>query len=84
MTGAIPFISFPLALLRGTPFTDYNIPGFALLVLVGGSTLFAAAIVLTGRKAGVLASALAGLLTMGFEVVEVLSVESKWGDLLIA
>jgi hypothetical protein len=43
VTGAIPFISFPLALLQGTPFRDYTIPGLALLILVGGSSLFAAA-----------------------------------------
>jgi hypothetical protein len=82
VTGAIPFISFPLALLQGTPFTDYTIPGLALLILVGGSSLFAAATILTGREVGVLASAVAGLIAMGFEVVEVVSVESKWGNLL--
>jgi len=82
VTGAIPFISFPLALLQGTPFSDYTIPGLALLILVGGSSLFAAATILTGHVVGVLASALAGLITMGFEVVEVVSVEGKWGNSL--
>jgi hypothetical protein len=82
VTGTIPFISFPLALLQGTPFRDYTIPGLALLILVGGSSLFAVATILTGREVGVLASALAGMITMGFEVVEVVSVESKWGNSL--
>ncbi len=82
VTGSMAFISFPLALLEGTPFTDYTIPGLALLILVGGSSLFAAATILTGREVGVLFSVLAGVATMGFEVVEVVSVESKSGDLL--
>ena len=42
-----------------------------LLIVVGGSFLFAAATILTGREVGVLASALAGLIVIGFEVVEV-------------
>jgi hypothetical protein len=80
VTGAIPFIQFPLALLQGTPFSDFTIPGLALGILIGGSALFAAATVLTGREVGVMASGIAGLFTMGFEIVEVVSVNSKWGD----
>jgi hypothetical protein len=49
------------------------------LILVGGSSLFAVATILTGREVGVPDSALAGLITLGFEVV---SVESKWGNAL--
>ena len=70
VTGAIPFIQFPLALLQGTPFSDFTIPGLAVGILIGGSTLFAAATILTRREVGVLASALAGLTVIGFEVVE--------------
>jgi hypothetical protein len=77
MTGAIPFISFPLVLLQGTPFSDYSIPGLALAIVVGGSSLLAVATILTGREVGVLASALARLITMGFEVVEFVSRESR-------
>jgi len=80
VTGAIPLIQFPLSLLQGTLFSDFTIPGLALGILIGGSSLFAAAAILTRREVGVLASALAGLFTMGFEVVEVVSVNSKWGD----
>src|SRR5438105_4498191 len=78
VTGAIRFIQFPLTLLQGTPFSDFTLPGLALLILVSGSSLFAATTILTRHEVGVLASALAGLFTMGFEIVEVVSVNSKW------
>lgn len=71
LTGAIPFMVMPVELLQGTPFSDYMVPGLLLLVVVGGSFLFAAATILRGRELGVLASALAGLIVIGFEVVEV-------------
>lgn len=82
VTGAIPLIQFPLTLLEGTPFNDFTIPGLALAILLGGSSLFAASTILTGRKIGVLASALAGMFTVGFEIVEIVSVNSKWGSAL--
>jgi hypothetical protein len=56
--------------LQGTPCSDYTIPGLILLIVVGGRFLFAAATILAGREVGVLASALAGLILIGFEVVE--------------
>jgi hypothetical protein len=71
MTGAIPFLLMPVEYLQGTPFSDYTIPGLLLLIVVGGSFLLAAATILTGREVGVLASALAGLIVIGFEAVEV-------------
>jgi hypothetical protein len=70
VTGAIPFLRMPVEYLQGTPFSDYTIPGLLLLLVVGGSFLFAAATILTGLEAGVLASALAGLTVIGFESVE--------------
>ena len=71
LTGAIPFMVMPTELLQGTPFNDYTIPGLALLIAVGGSFFFAAATMLSGREVGVLASALAGLIVIGFEAVEI-------------
>lgn len=71
LTGAIPFMVMPVELLQGTPFNDYMVPGLLLLLVVGGSFLFAAATILRGRELGVLASALAGLIVIGFETVEV-------------
>ena len=70
VTGAIPFLRMPVEYLQSTPFSDYTIPGLLLLLVVGGSFLVAAATILTGREVGVLASALAGLTVIGFEVVE--------------
>jgi len=79
LTGAIPF---SLAWLHGSPFSDYTIPGLALGLLVGGCSLFAAATILGGRRVGVLASAGAGLLMMGFEVVEVAVIDRFGGSWL--
>lgn len=70
VSGAIPFLRMPVEYLQGTPFSDYTIPGLLLLLVVGGSFLFAAATILSGREVGVLASALAGLSVIGFEAVE--------------
>ncbi len=77
LTGAI---AFPLEYLQGSPFVDYTIPGLALGILVGGSFLFAAVTIFTGREMGVLASALAGLFMIGFEVVEIAIVDRFGGN----
>jgi hypothetical protein len=67
LSGAIPASSEGL---QGSPFVDYTIPALSLMVIVGGGMLVAAATILSGREFGVLASVLAGLIMMGFEVVE--------------
>ena len=79
LTGAI---AAPLEWLEGSPFVDYTIPGLALAIIVGGSMLLAAATIFTGREIGVLASALAGLFMIGFEVVEIAVVDSSVGNWL--
>ena len=71
VTRTIPFLRMPVEYLQGTPFRDYTIPGLLLLLVVGGSFLFAAATLLRRREVGLLASALAGIILVGFEVVEV-------------
>ena len=71
VTGSIAFLQMPVKYLQGTPFTDYTIPGLLLMLVVGGSFLFAAATILTRHELGVLASAVAGLILIGFEIVEV-------------
>ncbi|HEY6406916.1 MAG TPA: hypothetical protein VIY29_05555 [Ktedonobacteraceae bacterium] len=84
LTGAI---SVSLAWLQGSPFNDYTIPGLALGLLVGGSSLFAAATIITGREVGVLASAFAGLMMMGFEIVEITVVDrfvGSWFSIAVA
>ena len=62
---------FPVAWLQGTPFSDYTIPGLALLVIIGGGMLLAAAAQFVRRAWAVLFSAAMGLVMIGFEVVEI-------------
>lgn len=80
---AVGVIHFPLAWLHGTPFSDYSILGLVMAIIVGGSSLVAAATILTGREVGVLVSALAGFLLMGFEVVEVSIIDRNLGNWLL-
>jgi hypothetical protein len=80
---AVGVIKFPLAWLQGAPFRDYIILGWVMAILVGGSSLLAAAMILKEREVGVLFSALAGLLLMGFEVVEVSLVDHNLGIWLL-
>ena len=70
----------PVAWLAGTPFSDYTIPGLVLAIVVGGSALFAAATVFIHREWAVLASVLAGLLMVGYLVVEAICIDSKVGN----
>jgi hypothetical protein len=67
----------PVNWLAGTPFSDYMIPGLALVIIVGGSAILAAATVFIEREWAVLVSVLAGLIMIVFEVVEVVSVDGK-------
>jgi hypothetical protein len=70
----------PVSWLAGTPFSDYTIPGLTLVIVVGGSALLAAATVFIEREWAVLISVIAGLIMVGFEVVEIVCVDSKVGS----
>jgi hypothetical protein len=63
----------PVEMLAGSPFRSYTIPGLALLVIVGGSALVAAVVVLRRQRWGALASGVAAAMIVGFEIVEVLA-----------
>jgi hypothetical protein len=63
---------FPLEWLAGTPFNNYTIPALLLAVVVGGSALSAAVTIVTKRKIAVFASMAAGLIMVGYIVVEVM------------
>jgi hypothetical protein len=63
---------FPLEWLQQTPFNDYTLPALILTIGVGGSSLIAAVLVFTNRQEGVLASIAAGLIMVGFILVEVI------------
>jgi hypothetical protein len=79
---AVGVVQFPLAWLAGTAFSDYTLPGLAMAIILGGSSLLAAEMVFTGREAGVVVSAIAGLLLMGCEVAEVVSIDRNLGNWL--
>lgn len=64
-------IGLPEGLLRGSPFDSYLIPGLVLVFVVGGSQLAAAAAVLRRHELGAAASVLAGLILVGWMVVEI-------------
>jgi len=61
----------PIEWLDGTPFKDYTIPALFLGIAVGGSSLVACLAILAGRNVATPASMLAGLIMMGYIVVEV-------------
>lgn len=65
-------IQFPLEQLQGTPFSDYTIPALILAIVVGGSSLVAAATVFLHRELAVLCSAAAGLILSGWITGEVI------------
>jgi hypothetical protein len=65
-------IRFPPEMLQGTPFSDYTIPGLILAIVVGGSSLVAAATVFLYREVAVLISAAPGLILAGWIIGEVM------------
>lgn len=69
----------PVEILAGSPFTDYTVPGLALGLIVGGSALFAAILVIRRNRFAALASASAGLIIMVFEFVEMMVIGFSGG-----
>jgi hypothetical protein len=68
----VGFMSIPLSVLSGTPFTDFTVPALLLGVVVGGSALVAAVVTAFGpRRFGALASAAAGCITVGYLAIEI-------------
>jgi hypothetical protein len=76
--GAIVVVpSLPQAWLHQgmiSPFADFTIPALALGVLCGGGALLTFVTVLVRPRLGALVAVAAGLLMVGFEVVEILVV----------
>lgn len=72
-------IQFPLAFLRGAPFSDYTVPGLIMAIVVGGSALLAAVTLGAGRPVGIGLAALAGVILLLFEVAEVASIDRNTG-----
>jgi hypothetical protein len=72
-------IAMPVEMLQGSIFSDFTIPGVALSVIVGGSALLATIMLIRKSRYGSLLSALAALIIMFFEFVEVLVIGSPVG-----
>jgi intracellular septation protein A len=72
----------PAVYYQGTQFADATIPMLLLAIVVGGSALLAAATTFIHRKWAVLVSVVAGLMMVGFLVVEIVSIDSKLGNAL--
>jgi hypothetical protein len=68
----------PVERLNGI-FKDFTIPGLVLGIIVGGSALSAAILVIRKNKFSILASIAAGLVIMFFEFVEALIIGSPAG-----
>jgi len=68
---------FPLEWLRGTPFENYTIPALLLAIVVGGSALVACVTIIMGHGWGIPASIVAGVIMMGYIVVEYLMLKQS-------
>ena len=69
----------PLDMLRGSVFRSFTVPGLALAVGVGGSALLAMTLLVRRSRLGYVCAAMAGLVVMTFEFVQVLSIGSPAG-----
>ncbi|MGN6674911.1 MAG: hypothetical protein ACTHMA_16555 [Thermomicrobiales bacterium] len=67
----------PLAMLAGSIFASYLLPGLAL-VLVGGGSVLAAVLLARRAVLGVAASAATGAMLLVFEAVELVVVGFTW------
>ena len=66
----VGWIPLPIEWLRGSPFNSYVIPGLALAIFAGGSSLLAAGMLFVHHSFGALAALAAGLTLVIFEIVE--------------
>jgi len=70
--GAIFVIpNLPPAWIKGTPFADYTIPALALGIVCGGGSLIAGLAVMFRPLLGGALSIMAGVVMIGFELVEI-------------
>jgi hypothetical protein len=65
--------------LQGSIFKDYTSPGLSLSLIVGGSALLAAVLLIRKNRFALLFSIGAGIIIMCFEFVEVLAIGSPPG-----
>ncbi len=65
--------------LTGTIFTDFTVPGLALFVIVGGTALVAAILLIRRNRFALTLASISGIAIMCFEFVEVLVIGSSPG-----
>ena len=63
--------TIPVEWLKHGPFTNFTIPALALGILCGGSAMVAAVTTLVRPKMGALTAIVAGVMIVGFELVEI-------------
>ena len=73
------FYAPPVEQLKGSVFSDFTVPGLALLLVVGGSAVLATVLLVRRSPFSSLSAALAGVIVMSFEFVEVLAIGSPPG-----
>jgi len=73
----------PIDELKSSIFTNYTIPGLALMIIVGGGALLTSIMLFRKNKDAILYSAFVGLIIMTFEFVEVLAIGSPTGAGLV-
>jgi hypothetical protein len=69
----------PVEMLQGSPFHNWTIPGLGLALIVAGSALFAAILLLRKSKYALLFVTTAGVIIMFFEFIEALVIGSPVG-----
>ena len=69
----------PVAMLRGSRFDSFAIPGLSLALLVGGLAILAFVLLWRRDRRGPVAAALAGLAVLIFEVIQVMIIGSPPG-----
>lgn len=69
----------PVEMLRGSFFGSFVVPGLALAVVVGGTSLLALALLVRRSPWGDFSAAISGLTVMSFEFIQVLSIGSPAG-----
>ncbi|BDG10076.1 hypothetical protein [Anaeromyxobacter paludicola] len=65
-------VGIPRAVLAGSPFESFRIPGLVLATVVGGSTLFAAVLLARRARSARMATVVAGTIVVGWIAVQVL------------
>lgn len=76
-------IGLPLRLLEGTPFTTYTIPGWILLVIVGGSSLIASVVVWRHLRLAAETAIVAGAILLGWIATEFMMIPEAWMPQLV-